>query len=62
MTTQKPSTSLLSLILIDVNENHEIGEFMKDQNWDHPAMCFVGETKCQSKEEWQKLIRPYWER
>jgi hypothetical protein len=44
-----------------VNENREIGEFMQNQQ-DRPAWCFVANTTCHSKAEWQTLIKPYMER
>jgi hypothetical protein len=57
----QPSTNV-SLILLDVNENQEIAEFLKNQHQDRPIWCFVAGTTCHSKEEWQGLIKPYMER
>ena len=56
-----PPTTNVSLMLIDVNENREIGEFRQNQQ-DRPAWCFVANTTCHSKAEWQTLIKPYMER
>jgi hypothetical protein len=61
LTKRVPPTTNVSLILIDVNENREIGEFMQNQQ-DRPAWCFVADTTCHSKAEWQTLIKPYMER
>jgi len=61
LTKKVPPTSNVSLILLDVNENREIGEFMQGQQ-DRPTWCFVGDTTCRSKAEWQTLIKPFMER
>jgi hypothetical protein len=57
----QPSSNL-SLILLDVNDNSEIGEFYQSQNQDKPSWCYVSDTTCHSKGEWQSLIKPYMER
>lgn len=62
LTKKSPPTSFVSVILIDVNDNHELGEFMQDQQQAAPTWCFVEATTCHSKAEWQTLIKPYMER
>jgi hypothetical protein len=61
LTKKPPPTINVSLILLDVNENREIGAFMQSQQ-DRPTWCFVADATCHSKAEWQSLIKPYMER
>jgi hypothetical protein len=61
LTKKPPPTSIISLILINVNDNHELGEFMQDQQQATPAWCFVEAITRHSKAEWQALIKPYME-
>jgi hypothetical protein len=61
LTKKVPPTSVVSLILVDVNDNREIGEFIQSQQ-DKPTWCFVADKTCHSKAEWQTLIKPYMER
>ena len=44
--------------LYDVNENNIYGGFQKYEN---STKCYVLEKKCNSEEEWDKLVKPYME-
>lgn len=62
ITKAKPTPgNMTTFILLDVNENREIGELLRFQD-NRIAWCFVGQTNCDSIEQWNSLIRPYMER
>lgn len=47
--------------LIDLNENREIGSYFKFSDAVAPIQCEVAGRTCQSKVEWEGLIKPYLE-
>ena len=47
--------------LFDLNENREIASYFKFADSKAYMDCRVGGKACQSKEEWESLIRPYLE-
>src|SRR5262249_25259213 len=55
LTKRTQASTNVSLILLDVNENREIGEFFQGEHQERPAWCFVLDTTCHSKAEWQRL-------
>jgi hypothetical protein len=62
ITKAKPNPgNMTTFILLDVNENREIGELLRFQD-NRIAWCYVGQTNCESAEQWDTLIRPYMER
>jgi len=44
----------------EAGENHNLGKFDR-WNDEVPVTCWVQEKKCGSKQEWEQLIRPYFE-
>jgi len=44
----------------DANEKRDLGKFDR-WNEEVPVTCWVQEKKCGSREEWERLIKPYLE-
>ena len=44
--------------LFDINENKEFGVF---DNKKTSIICILSGKKCESKSEWDKLVKPYME-
>ena len=51
--------SSVDITLFDINENKQLGLFMKDDDQTVPIMCDVGDRTCGSDGEWNGLIKPY---
>lgn len=47
-------------ILFDLNENHDLGEFLVLNN-KAPARCVLGRATCTEKSQWDTLIKTYLE-
>lgn len=45
--------------LFEINENKTYAEYTRMSYDTTPSVCFVGEKKCNSDKEWEKLIKPY---
>ncbi len=66
VTKNGPVSSDISITLVDVNDNRELGRFLqnrddKEQDKGPPLFCFLGGATCHSKAEWDALIKPYME-
>jgi hypothetical protein len=48
-----------TMLLVDVNENRELGRFFKNSLKDVPAKCDVEGQPCASQETWKTLADPY---
>lgn len=47
--------------LDDVNENNDYGSFFKFNKNARPDICHLSGTACESKEQWESLLKPFME-
>ena len=48
-------------MLIDINDNKIIGEFMTGRGEAKPGGCAVAGGGCSSEKEWGAMVKPYME-
>lgn len=59
---EKKKDVTINRVLFDINENKEYGLFVTSSKKNvKPTVCFVSDKSCNSKDEWDLLVKPYME-